>query len=216
MVRHGKYFTTYTNLSTVSVTKGEKVQTGQIVGQVDSKGQLDFVVSDEKGINYDPERWLGVGGEGSDGRYGVQRLGSQEMVIERFVLRDDAVDIEVFRVGQRVGLEAFEGGFITEDMDRVFAHSMDVADVIEVTGFALNGDFGEAAGIGGDDRDARGHGFEGGEAKALIFRGQQEEVGYGENFFHLFLFADEPHVIADIEFAAEAFGVGTFRAIPDE
>ena len=58
MVRHGKYFTTYTNLSTVSVTKGEKVQTGQIVGQVDSKGQLDFVVSDEKGINYDPERWL--------------------------------------------------------------------------------------------------------------------------------------------------------------
>jgi septal ring factor EnvC (AmiA/AmiB activator) len=58
MVRHGKYFTTYTNLSTVSVTKGEKVHTGQIVGQVDSKGQLDFVVSDEKGINYDPEKWL--------------------------------------------------------------------------------------------------------------------------------------------------------------
>src|SRR5579863_9486337 len=58
MVRHGKYFTTYSNLSTVSVTKGEKVQTGQIVGQVDSKGQLDFIVSDEKGINYDPERWL--------------------------------------------------------------------------------------------------------------------------------------------------------------
>ena len=49
MVRHGKYFTTYSNLSTVSVTKGEKVQTGQIVGQVDSKGQLDFIVSDEKG-----------------------------------------------------------------------------------------------------------------------------------------------------------------------
>jgi len=58
MVRHGKYFTTYSNLSTVSVTKGERVQTGQIVGQVDSKGQLDFIVSDEKGINYDPERWL--------------------------------------------------------------------------------------------------------------------------------------------------------------
>jgi septal ring factor EnvC (AmiA/AmiB activator) len=58
MVRHGKYFTTYSNLSTVSVTKGERVQTGQIVGQVDPKGQLDFIVSDEKGINYDPERWL--------------------------------------------------------------------------------------------------------------------------------------------------------------
>jgi murein hydrolase activator len=58
MVRHGKYFTTYSNLSTVSVTKGEKVHMGQIVGLVDSKGQLDFVVSDDKGINYDPERWL--------------------------------------------------------------------------------------------------------------------------------------------------------------
>jgi septal ring factor EnvC (AmiA/AmiB activator) len=58
MIRHGKYFTTYSNLGTVSVQKGTKIHMGQIVGQVDSKGQLDFVVSDEKGINYDPERWL--------------------------------------------------------------------------------------------------------------------------------------------------------------
>lgn len=58
MVRHGKYFTTYSNLSTVSVTKGEKVHTGQILGQVGDIGQLEFVVSDEKGNNYDPERWL--------------------------------------------------------------------------------------------------------------------------------------------------------------
>jgi murein hydrolase activator len=58
MIRHGKYFTTYSNLSTVSVTKGEKIRTGQIVGQVDSKGQLEFIVSDEKGNYFDPERWL--------------------------------------------------------------------------------------------------------------------------------------------------------------
>jgi hypothetical protein len=42
----------------VSVTKGEKIHMGQILGQVDANGQLEFVVSDEKGINYDPERWL--------------------------------------------------------------------------------------------------------------------------------------------------------------
>lgn len=42
MVRHGKYFTTYTNLSTVSVTKGEKVQTGQIVGQVELQRAAGF------------------------------------------------------------------------------------------------------------------------------------------------------------------------------
>jgi septal ring factor EnvC (AmiA/AmiB activator) len=58
MVRHGKYFTTYSNLSTVSVTKGEKVHMGQIVGLVDSKGQLDFIVSDDRNVNYDPEKWL--------------------------------------------------------------------------------------------------------------------------------------------------------------
>jgi murein hydrolase activator len=45
-------------LSTVSVQKGEKVHTSQILGQVGDIGQLEFIVSDEKGINYDPERWL--------------------------------------------------------------------------------------------------------------------------------------------------------------
>jgi septal ring factor EnvC (AmiA/AmiB activator) len=58
MIRHGKYFTTYSNLSTVSVTKGEKVRTGQIIGRVADIGQLEFVLSDEKGRNYDPEQWL--------------------------------------------------------------------------------------------------------------------------------------------------------------
>jgi septal ring factor EnvC (AmiA/AmiB activator) len=58
MLRHGKYFTTYSNLSTVSVQKGANVHAGQILGQLDNNGQLEFVLSDEKGINYDPERWL--------------------------------------------------------------------------------------------------------------------------------------------------------------
>jgi septal ring factor EnvC (AmiA/AmiB activator) len=58
MVRHGKYFTTYSNLSTVSVTKGEKVSTGQIIGRVGEINQLEFVITNEKGSNLDPERWL--------------------------------------------------------------------------------------------------------------------------------------------------------------
>jgi septal ring factor EnvC (AmiA/AmiB activator) len=58
MIRHGKYFTTYSNLSTVSVTKGEKVRTGQIIGRVAEIGQLEFILSDEKGRYYDPELWL--------------------------------------------------------------------------------------------------------------------------------------------------------------
>jgi septal ring factor EnvC (AmiA/AmiB activator) len=58
MIRHGKYFTTYSNLSTVSVAKGDQVTTGQIIGRVADIGQLEFVLSDENRRNYDPERWL--------------------------------------------------------------------------------------------------------------------------------------------------------------
>jgi septal ring factor EnvC (AmiA/AmiB activator) len=58
IIRHGKYFTTYSNLSTVSVSKGEQVKTGQILGQVGEVGQLEFVLSDEKDHMFDPEKWL--------------------------------------------------------------------------------------------------------------------------------------------------------------
>ena len=58
IIRHGKYFTTYSNLSTVSVGKGDQVKTGQIIGRVGEIGQLEFVLSDEKDHMFDPERWL--------------------------------------------------------------------------------------------------------------------------------------------------------------
>jgi septal ring factor EnvC (AmiA/AmiB activator) len=58
VIRHGKYFTTYSNLSTVSVTKGEQVTTGQILGRVSEGGQLEFWLSDDKIRWLDPERWL--------------------------------------------------------------------------------------------------------------------------------------------------------------
>lgn len=58
MIRHGKYFTTYSNLGTVSVTKGEQVKTSQVIGRVGDAAQLEFVLSDEKSKVYDPEAWL--------------------------------------------------------------------------------------------------------------------------------------------------------------
>jgi septal ring factor EnvC (AmiA/AmiB activator) len=58
MIRHGKYFTTYSNLSGAAVTKGAKIHMGQIIGQLNEGGQLEFVVSDDKGNNFDPEQWL--------------------------------------------------------------------------------------------------------------------------------------------------------------
>ena len=58
MIRHGKYFTTYCNLSTVSVSKGDEVKTGQLIGKLADIGQLEFVLSDEKDHLFDPEKWL--------------------------------------------------------------------------------------------------------------------------------------------------------------
>lgn len=58
VIRHGSYFTTYSNLSTVSVTKGEQVKTGQIIGRVGEINQLEFLLSDEKDHMFDPEKWL--------------------------------------------------------------------------------------------------------------------------------------------------------------
>ncbi len=58
MIRHGKYFTTYCNLSSANVSKGQEVKTGQVLGKLADIGQLDFVISDDKDRLFDPEKWL--------------------------------------------------------------------------------------------------------------------------------------------------------------
>ena len=61
-IRHGKYFTTYSNLTSVSVGKGTEVATGQSIGKVGqsddgSGGQIDFILMIES-KNVNPEPWL--------------------------------------------------------------------------------------------------------------------------------------------------------------
>ena len=60
-IKHGKYFTTYYNLSTVSVTKGQEVRMGQSIGKAgvndDGDGEILFVVNIESRF-MDPEQWL--------------------------------------------------------------------------------------------------------------------------------------------------------------
>ncbi len=61
IIQHGKYFTTYSNLSVVSVQRGQNVKTGQVIGKaaanLDGIGAIDFFINDERG-NIDPEKWL--------------------------------------------------------------------------------------------------------------------------------------------------------------
>ena len=61
ILQHGRYFSTYSNLSGVNVQRGQEVKTGQTIGRVatnfDGIGAIDFFMSNEKS-NYDPESWL--------------------------------------------------------------------------------------------------------------------------------------------------------------
>ncbi len=62
VVRHGKYFTTYSNLSSANVEKGQEIKAGKILGKaavgLSGEGQIIFMVTNDKNVNLDPERWL--------------------------------------------------------------------------------------------------------------------------------------------------------------
>jgi murein hydrolase activator len=62
MIRHGKYFTVYSNLSGASVSRGDQVRTGQAIGRTagaddGTGGQLDFMLMIES-RNVNPSPWL--------------------------------------------------------------------------------------------------------------------------------------------------------------
>ncbi|MEJ8842392.1 peptidoglycan DD-metalloendopeptidase family protein [Lacibacter sp. H375] len=61
IIQHGKYFTTYSNLSSTSVSKGQTVKTGQVIGRVgtniDGDGELNFVLARENQM-INPSPWL--------------------------------------------------------------------------------------------------------------------------------------------------------------
>ncbi|MBO9634717.1 MAG: peptidoglycan DD-metalloendopeptidase family protein [Chitinophagaceae bacterium] len=61
MVQHGKYFTVYSNLASISVSKGQKVSMGQVIGKAgsndDGNGEVEFIITLEK-ANQNPEFWL--------------------------------------------------------------------------------------------------------------------------------------------------------------
>ncbi len=63
IVRHGKYYTVYSNLVNIKVKKGDRIETGQEIGEVyndSEKGNeavLKFMVTEEQN-EMDPELWI--------------------------------------------------------------------------------------------------------------------------------------------------------------
>ena len=60
-IKHGKYFSVYSNLSSASVQKGQTVKTGQVIGKAsandDGQGQVNFILMKQTS-NVNPEQWL--------------------------------------------------------------------------------------------------------------------------------------------------------------
>ncbi len=60
-IKHGKYFTVYSNLSSVSVQRGQKVSTSQVIGKAgendDGQGEVLLILMKENN-NINPEQWL--------------------------------------------------------------------------------------------------------------------------------------------------------------
>jgi septal ring factor EnvC (AmiA/AmiB activator) len=61
-VQHGKYFSTYTHLSSINVSVGQEVKGGTLLGRsgvnIEGEGSLLFMISNDKGSFLDPENWL--------------------------------------------------------------------------------------------------------------------------------------------------------------
>lgn len=61
LIKHGKYFTSYSNLSNVTVSKGQKINAGQVLGKAvangDGNGEIEFLLMKES-ANIDPEPWI--------------------------------------------------------------------------------------------------------------------------------------------------------------
>jgi len=61
VIKHGKYFTGYSNISGVSVAKGQAVKVGQVIGRaaanLDGVGAVDLQISNEQN-EMNPETWL--------------------------------------------------------------------------------------------------------------------------------------------------------------
>jgi len=61
MIRHGKYFSVYTNIINLKVKKGDKISTKQVIGDVYSDGNncvLKFMIFETNAKYLDPEDWI--------------------------------------------------------------------------------------------------------------------------------------------------------------
>ncbi|HJV18975.1 MAG TPA: peptidoglycan DD-metalloendopeptidase family protein [Sediminibacterium sp.] len=62
LVKHGKYFTGYKNLSSVNVSRGQDVKAGSVLGKsgtsIDGDGAILFMIMNDRAVFQNPKPWL--------------------------------------------------------------------------------------------------------------------------------------------------------------
>ncbi|MBL7759223.1 MAG: peptidoglycan DD-metalloendopeptidase family protein [Sediminibacterium sp.] len=62
LVKHGKYFTGYKNLSSVNVSRGQEVKAGSLLGKsgtsIDGEGAILFMIMNDRAVFQNPKPWL--------------------------------------------------------------------------------------------------------------------------------------------------------------
>jgi septal ring factor EnvC (AmiA/AmiB activator) len=62
LIKHGKYFTAFSCLSSATVSNGQEVRAGTVIGRsginLDGEGAVLFSICNEKAVYFDPENWL--------------------------------------------------------------------------------------------------------------------------------------------------------------
>jgi septal ring factor EnvC (AmiA/AmiB activator) len=62
IVKHGKYFTGYKNLSSIVVSRDQEVKAGSVLGKsgtsIDGEGAILLMIMNDKGVFLNPKPWL--------------------------------------------------------------------------------------------------------------------------------------------------------------
>lgn len=62
VLQHGKYLTSYSNMSSLNVSTGQEVKAGSVLGKsgtsIDGEGIMIFSIMNDKGVPQNPELWL--------------------------------------------------------------------------------------------------------------------------------------------------------------
>jgi len=103
-----------------------------------------------------------------------------------------------------------------EQVDRVLGGGFYVSGFDKETIHFVFDDFGDAADVGGDDRDFAGHGFQSGEAEGFELAGEEEKVGAGKFFINVVLLAEEEDVFLEFFLADKIFSGASIGAISNQ